>query len=227
MWSGDAVIIRTIAAATHGRYLVKPAAADAAGPAGLLVGFHGYAEDAEAQMSRLETIPRADSWPLVSIQALHRFYQRRTSRVVASWMTRQDRELAIADNVAYVGAVLEQVVGTARAAAKEPVIVLVGFSQGVAMAYRAACRLDRRVNGVVGFGGDVPPELDETALARIPAALVGRGIRDDLYAPAVWSSDERRLRAAGVRVQAVSMDSGHEWTPAFAETVAAFLTERR
>ena len=39
------------------------------------------------------------------MQAPNRFYDR-DDDVVASWMTKEDRELAIADNVAYVSAVL-------------------------------------------------------------------------------------------------------------------------
>ena len=45
-------------------------------PLGLLVGFHGYMENAEMQMQRLEAIPGGLEWTLVSIQALHRFYRR-------------------------------------------------------------------------------------------------------------------------------------------------------
>src|ERR1700716_1960617 len=105
--NSDPAIERTIAANTHGRYLVVPAAA--AAPAGLLVGFHGYAEGAEMQLERLRAIPGSDRWRLVAIQGLHRFYQRRTNEVIASWMTRQDRELAIADNLAYVNAVIDAV----------------------------------------------------------------------------------------------------------------------
>jgi hypothetical protein len=70
---------------------------------------HGYAEDAETQMERLRLIPESTRWLNVSIQALHRFYQRRTDRVVASWMTRQNRELAIADNIAYITSCIETV----------------------------------------------------------------------------------------------------------------------
>jgi predicted esterase len=218
------VTVHTIAATTHGRFLVEPSSA-AAGRLRVLVGFHGYAEDAEAQLERLKSIPGAERWTRVSIQALHPFYQRRTSRVVASWMTRQDRDLAIADNIAYVAAVLDQILPADHDGLDvRPLLVFAGFSQGVAIAYRAACRLAREVGGVVGFGGDVPPELDDALLARIPAALVGRGIRDDVYAPAVRASDERRLNAAGVRVQAISTDAGHEWTPEFAEAAARFLT---
>jgi len=98
MAQAEQVVERTIAVTTHGRYLVeKPAAS---GPAPLLVGFHGYGEGAEAQLERMRRIGGADRWRLVSIQGLHRFYQRRADQVVASWMTRQDRDLAIADNLA-------------------------------------------------------------------------------------------------------------------------------
>jgi hypothetical protein len=98
---------RTIATRIHGRYLAIPPATP--GPAPMLIGFHGYAENAEIQVDRLKAIPGSDRWLIVSIQALHRFYQRRSNLVVASWMTRQDREAAIADNAAYVSACLDAV----------------------------------------------------------------------------------------------------------------------
>ena len=74
---------------------------------------------------------------LVSIQGLHRFYSR-GGDVVASWMTKEDREQAIADNVDYVGKVLTTVAdefGITRP------LIYVGFSQGVAMAFapRRSC----------------------------------------------------------------------------------------
>ena len=87
---------RTLATTIHGRYLLVPPAAS--GPAPVLIGFHGYAEDAQTQLERLQAIPESNRWLCVSIQALNRFYDRRTNRIVASWMTRQDREFAIADN---------------------------------------------------------------------------------------------------------------------------------
>ena len=106
------------------------------------------------QMERLRAIPGAAAWTLVSVQGLHRFYRGRTEEVVASWMTREDREVAIADNIAYVDAALDAVPhdGSTR-------IVFAGFSQGVAMAFRAALRGRRRAAGVIAIGGDVPPEL--------------------------------------------------------------------
>src|ERR1700724_3548181 len=121
---------RTIAATTHGRYLVSLQAA--AGPAPLLVGFHGYAEAGEAQLARLRAIPGADRWVIASVQALHRVYRGRTDEVVAGWMTRQDRDLAIADNIAYVNAVVDAL---AHEFPVTPTLVFAGFSQGVSMTF--------------------------------------------------------------------------------------------
>src|SRR5919197_2801441 len=101
------MIERTIAATVHGRYIVAPPVMADSAP--ILVGFHGYAEAAEHQLERLRAISGADDWLIVSVQGLNRFYQRRTNDVIAGWMTRQDRELAIADNRAYVTSVVEDV----------------------------------------------------------------------------------------------------------------------
>jgi predicted esterase len=216
------VIQRTIATLTHGRYLIAPPAASGAAP--LLVGFHGYAEAPEAQLDRMRAIPRSDAWRLVAIQGLHRFYQRRASEVVASWMTRQDRELAISDNIAYVNAVIEAV---AHEWQDPPAIVYAGFSQGVAMAFRAAGASRRRIAGVIAVGGDVPPELDGASLGCIPAVLVCRGARDEWYTTAKFDGDIGRLRAAGAAVTPLAFDGGHEWSDPVLRAASAFLDERR
>ena len=70
-------------------------------PSPLLVGFHGYRENAASHMAMLTRIAGTEGWLIVAVQGLHRFYTK-GGDVVASWMTREDRELAIADNVAYV-----------------------------------------------------------------------------------------------------------------------------
>jgi predicted esterase len=212
---------RTIATTIHGRYLVNPPATP--GPAPMLVGFHGYAENAEAQMERLRAIPESAQWLTVSIQALHRFYQRRTDLVVASWMTRQDRELAIADNVAYVNACIDSI------AADWPTlsgVMFAGFSQGVAMAYRAAVNAGRDVGGVIAMGGDIPPELTPQELRRLPAVLILRGRSDEWYIKEKLATDERRLRETSVSVRALEFDAGHEWSSGMVEAASVFLRER-
>lgn len=207
---------RTIEAITHGRYLIG--AAQRGNP--LLVGFHGYAESADTEFQRLRSIEGSDRWIIVAVQGLHRFYRGRSNDVVASWMTSQDRELAIEDNKAYASNVIESV---SREWAVSPPVILSGFSQGVAMAFRCATSVARPVSGLIALGGDVPPELDSSALGRIPSVLIGRGTGDEWYTPEKAAADEQRLRAAGVDVQIITFDGGHEWTPAFAHAAARFL----
>lgn len=217
------MLIRPIRVSTHGRYLFEPASSPGRTP--ILVGFHGYMESAEDQMARLRSIPGVNSWRVASIQALNRFYRgRRTQDVVAGWMTRQDRELAIADNQAYVAAVVAEIEQDSGSASG---VVFGGFSQGVAMAFRAASTSMVPVLGVIALGSDVPPELSATTLGRIPEALLGRGLSDELYPVAQWEADRRRLVEGGVETEAFAFDAGHEWTDAFGERASAFLTRVR
>jgi predicted esterase len=214
------VIERTIATGTHGRYLVEPPVSGGGAP--VLVGFHGYAEGAEAQLERMRAIPGADRWRLVAIQGLHRFYQRRENQVVASWMTRQDRDLAMADNLAYVAGVMNAV---DREWPGAPRVILAGFSQGVAMTFRAATAAARQVDGVIAVGGDVPPELDQLALARVRSALVCRGERDEWYTQEKFDNDVRRLREAGAAVRPLAFAGGHEWSDDVIRAASLFLNE--
>ena len=73
---------RSIAATVHGTYLVQAPAEAGAGPAPLVVGFHGYGERAADHLAALRRIPGADRWLLCAIQALHPFYKK-TGEVVA------------------------------------------------------------------------------------------------------------------------------------------------
>ena len=213
------MIERTIAATTHGRYLVEPASPGAP----VLVGFHGYAELAEAALERLRAIPGSDRWTIASIQGLNRFYQRRNNEVIAGWMTRQDRELAIADNLEYVTRVIESV---AREWAAGGAVVFSGFSQGVAMAFRAAAASALPVAGVIAAGGDVPPEIPRERLAAVRAVVLCRGVRDEWYSTEKFAADRQRLGDAGVAVTPVEFDGGHEWSRDVIAAASTFLADR-
>jgi predicted esterase len=214
--------IHTIPITIHGRYSVRLASSD---PAGLLVGCHGYAQSAESFASDLEAIPGVERWLLVSVQGLHRFYAR-GGAVVASWMTSQDRELMIADNTAY----LRQVVGQVRAEQAAVLgtstpLVFLGFSQGVAMAFRAAADHPDDCAGIVALGADVPPDV-RAATASLPPVLLGRGSTEEWYTEERMRSDVAWLRGIGTDLTLCEYAGGHEWTDAFRSAAAAFLTRR-
>lgn len=212
--------IHTIEARTHGRYLVDRPAGD--GPFPMLVGFHGYSEGAERMLDELRRMRGDRRWILVSIQALNRFYSR-ASTVVAGWMTREDRELAIDDNLRYVRSVVTRV---QEAYPAGPAIVFAGFSQGVAMAYRAAAFVAGgdvpAAAGVIVLAGDIPPDV-AAALPRFPPVLLGYGTEDHFYTAAKAAIDAEEFRKAGVVPQVHVFSGGHVWDESFVAQAGAFL----
>lgn len=211
---------RNIEVAVHGRYLVDlPAAGEGSG--GLLVGFHGYGENADRHLEELRRIPGLAGWALCAVQALHPFYNR-TGEVIASWMTRLDREHAIEDNVRYVAAVVAEVRATLETSGP---LAFLGFSQGAAMAYRAAADAGQACQAVVVLGGDLPPELAEKDLSGLPAVLLGRGESEEWYDAAKMEHDVSLLTSKGVDVRPLICRGGHEWTDEFRAAVGAFLGE--
>jgi predicted esterase len=257
---GDTSMI-LVPATIHGRVLIERDE-DAAVSLRLLVGFHGYGQSAADMMEELRQIPGSKSWTRVSIQALNRFYTRGDAKVVASWMTREDRDQAIADNIAYVDSAIAHAVGqmeppaegqmeppgfglrarlrptaealakavspgdTARAEARAlHVIVLAGFSQGVAMAYRAALLGSRPVDGIIALAGDLPPELktDTAHLHPWPKVLIGVGHLEQWYSSERVADDESFLASRGVDHSVVRFKGGHQWTEEFRAAAGSFL----
>jgi len=212
--------VHTIGASTLGRYLVAPAESD---HAPLLVGFHGYGENAEQHLQALRSIPGATSWRVASVQALHRFYRTRTGDVVGSWMTSLDREQAIRDNVAYV----RNVVTALRSRVSDTPLVYAGFSQGVAMAYRAAFSAGHRCDGLIVLAGDVPPELRDLPADRWPPLLLGCGRDDQWYTAAKLRADLAFLESCTNEVDTVVFDGGHEWHADFYRAAGRFLEHIR
>jgi predicted esterase len=208
--------VQTIAVTTHGRYLVRP---PADGPGRVaVVGFHGYGQRAEDMLAELEQLPGAAAALLVSIQGLHRFYDRAGNTVMAHWMTREDRELAIADNVAYVAAVVAAV---AAGHAFERLVFL-GFSQGASMASRAAAHAGERCHGLVLLGGDIAPEV-LAARARLPKTIIGRGTADTYYSAQRFAEDSEALEERGVLGAAIEFTGGHEFSPMFRAAAGALI----
>ncbi|MBY0496496.1 MAG: phospholipase [Cyanobacteria bacterium] len=207
---------RTITTTTHGRYLVEIPEHSRA----TLVGFHGYQESAAINFDVLSQIAAGRSIGIVSIQGLHRFYTK-ANDVIASWMTKEDREHAISDNVAYVAKVLSAVAdeyGITRP------LIYVGFSQGVAMAYRAAALAQRPCDGVIALAADVPPDVAPLA-ASLPKVLIGRGTGDKWYTEEKASKDRAVLEASGVAVVEHVFEGGHVFAPEFIARAGTFVDE--
>ena len=209
---------REIAALVHGRFLVEAPEAEGCP---LLVGFHGYGENAEKHLEELRRLPGSSRWALCAVQALHPFYNR-SGDVIACWMTRLQREQAILDNVGYVASVVAEL---KRELPVSDQLVYLGFSQGAAMAYRAAAGAGHSCHGLIVLGGDVPPELEQRDLSRFPPVLLGRGTSEEWYDAAKMEHDVELLRRKGADVRPCVFDGGHEWTNEFRAAAGQFLEE--
>ena len=211
-------IVKKVSATTQGRYLLRLPATE--GPHPLLIGFHGYGENADVHLRQLERIPGIAAWLVASVQALHWFYDRTHQHVVASWMTKLYREQAIADNLRYIEHVVAEIFEHHDT---NGCTVYEGFSQGASMAYRVASASKHQSNGLIVLAGDIPPELRQAGSLDLPPTLIGRGVRDEWFTQERYDADLSFLASCGVTVEPVVFDGGHEWTDEFRSAAGKLL----
>jgi predicted esterase len=153
---------------------------------------HGYGQAAAELLRLCEPLLR-DGRLLVAPEGLSRFYLRGTEGVIGgSWMTREDRELEIADYVHY----LDQLARHLPRGGDDRHACVLGFSQGVATAWRWTTLGHTHHDRLVAWGGDIPPDVDlgghKLRLERMRIHIV-RGETDRVYDDAAMSRDCKRL----------------------------------
>jgi predicted esterase len=167
---------------------------------------HGYGQLAARFLRHFE--PLDDGTRLiVAPEGLSRFYLTEDPaerRVGASWMTKEDRSAEIDDYVRYLDAVYMAVVGPSRVS-----VTVLGFSQGATTACRWTALGGARVDRLIVWGGEVPPDLDITKLRARRLSLV-YGSRDEYFTPKIVAATEARLREQRVPYDLEPFDGGHE-----------------
>ena len=94
---------------------------------------HGYGQLASYFSKHFEDLVDSDTC-VIAPEGLSRFYlDGKWDRVGATWMTKEDRLHEIEDYLAYLDALCDQLFGHLE---NQPEIVLLGFSQGTATAWR-------------------------------------------------------------------------------------------
>ncbi len=171
---------------------------------------HGYGQRADRFLRRF--LPHANEQRrFVAPEALSRFYiDDDHSRVGASWMTREDREAEIADAHAWLDQVWqsEQVYRNA-----DTRIVVFGFSQGAPTAARWMLARGIDAPEWIGWGAGLPHDVDLSAVApllRDKRLRLVLGHDDPFITAEHRSAEAQRLQAAGIEVEVVEYDGGHE-----------------
>jgi len=154
---------------------------------------------------------------VVAPEALNRFYLEHTSwegsgqaRVGATWMTREDRLFEIDDYIRYLDALRHDV--HVKLGGRDVRVVLLGFSQGVATAFRWAAHGRVRPDLLVAWAGTIPAELDENTIAPLRETRVVRvlGDHDEMAAPDVVAAEDERFARLALDAELVRFDGGHE-----------------
>src|SRR5207244_2319888 len=107
------------------------------------------------------------------------------------------RERAIADNIEYVRSVVAELPIPNK-------LIFLGFSQGVAMAYRAAYT-HPSASGVIALAGEVTPDIE----GPLPPVLIGRGTREEWYTEEKLKKDLSILETL-TKVETCVFEGGHE-----------------
>ena len=188
---------------------------------------HGYAQLAGPFARRFEPLAAAERLVVVP-EALSRFYlgdhlrpAGPDTKIGASWMTREDREIEIRDYVDYLDSLYDHVV---RKVKRDRVRVhVLGFSQGSATASRWLLQGRARAERLILWGGTLPADVDLPAahdrLSKLELVLV-IGDEDQYITPKIRAAEEQRLRGAGVQFRVVEYAGGHEIDPAALRTLA-------
>jgi predicted esterase len=166
---------------------------------------HGYGQLASRFLERFRPV-EAERRCVVAPEALSRFYLTESPterRVGASWMTREDRLHEIDDYVRYLDGVYTKVVP------RDARVTALGFSQGAATVCRWAGLGASRIDRLVVWGGEVPPDLDLKRL-RGPSVTLVYGTRDEFFTPKIIAATESRLREHKISYELVPFEGGHE-----------------
>ena len=132
---------------------------------------HGYGQLADRFLRPFDGNVPADTC-VIAPEGLSRFYLEapradgsHMQRVGASWLTREQRELEIADAMLWLDQVHDEVTRASwRATGIAPWVGVLGFSQGVATAMRWIARGHVAPSQVVAWAGGLAHDADVTAL---------------------------------------------------------------
>ena len=154
---------------------------------------------------------------IVAPEALARFYLGEVTgpsadrKIGASWMTREDRLSEIDDYVRYLDALFQEVLRRLEPRASR--VTALGFSQGAATVSRWASLGKSRVDRLVLWGGEVPPDPDLATVAdrlRAVRLTLVYGRQDEYFTSKVIAATEARLREQAIPYEVVVFDGGHE-----------------
>lgn len=118
---------------------------------------HGYGQLASSFLKKFQVLENKNTL-IVAPEGLHRFYWEKFSgKVVASWMTKEDREEDIKDYITYLDLVYRQIRDLLPD--KNIKVVGLGFSQGVSTICRWVASKEPFIHHLILWAGSLPKDI--------------------------------------------------------------------
>lgn len=171
---------------------------------------HGYAQLANYFIRNFEILNDGKR-VIIAPEGLHRFYwQGFSGRVVASWMTREDRLEDIADYCNFLETVYVEVLASSS---KKIKINVLGFSQGSATVLRWLSIKRPVINNLILWGGTFPADInfdmDRSYFKTFKTYFV-MGNSDEYISNAEVEEQERILAHNNIDFRSIRFEGKHE-----------------
>jgi len=176
---------------------------------------HGYGQLAVEFIREFECIA-APNRLVVAPEALSRYYistgpgfHSTDAKVGATWMTREDRDVEIADYVAYLDTLSGEILNGLQERVR---VTVLGFSQGGATTTRWLMRGPTRADRLILWGSLLASDADlseASSLFREVDLSIVYGTRDQFANAELIADYEKVLRNHSIRYALTSFEGGH------------------
>ncbi len=177
-------------------------------PPDLLIALHGYGQLAEKFLQTFTPLKNRNI-TVVAPQASNQFYVKLTPKIIGStWLTQFERDQAIEDFLNYMQRLFANL--QSEISFNPQAVFLLGFSQGVSMAYRLLCAKRIPVAGLVACSADIPGDvLQHLPGLRQTPILITHGNDDSIVPRTAAEAALRELRKQQFNVEKYSYPGGH------------------
>lgn len=175
----------------------------------LLIACHGYAQLADEFLRSFEGLA-SEKCVIAAPEGLHRFYAKGSSeKVVASWMTKEERDADISDYVAFLDQFFLELKNQSASIRK---IVLLGFSQGAATASRWVSLGNARteIQELILFCGFFPPDLPPSGIPETMQLTVVTASDDRFISPEQETKQLEEMRRLNPQLKHIRFEGKHE-----------------
>ena len=204
----DEIAVRQLTIETTAYYCVQPPKDIHAASPKTLIALHGFGQKCKGFVRNFAPL-RDRNILVVAPQGPHQFYmQLEPKKVGFNWLTIYEKENSIRDFAGYMGRLLDAL--ASEHGRINDNVYLLGFSQGVSMAYRLAVSGTVPVRGLVACCADLPADVAERlpSITRFPVLLAHA--EDDPLVPVSKAAEaESVLQAHNFPVNRLRYTGGH------------------